>query len=496
MKNNYYKELELKYKEISLLYETMGILHWDSSTVMPKKSIDGRTDQLTNLYVLSHKMLKDKNIYDCIRKSEKINKLSNWERRNLKLIKKEYILNKSLDKRLIEKISHATSKCEMQWRVSKENNDFKSIVPFLEEVIELRKIEAKIKSKVLKCSLYDALLNDHEDDLNSNKIDTIFNQLISFLPDFLKEVLNYQKKKKLIHIKDKINTNLQEELGRMLMKKIGFDFSYGRLDVSMHPFCGGAYQDSRITTRYNEKNFVESLMGVLHETGHALYNLGLPNKWKYQPVGDALGTVVHESQSLFMEMQVCRSYEFLNFASPFIRKIFKKNGIKWRADNLYKIYTSVKPSFIRVDADEVTYPLHVIIRYKIEKDLIEGNIKVKEILIIWNKYMKDFLGIVPKNHKEGCLQDIHWFDGTFGYFPTYTLGALYAAQLFAKIKRIMPNINKQISKGNFKNLLDWLRLNVHLKGYLCNSNELIKNITGEELNIEYFKKHLINRYLN
>ena len=497
MKINFYKDLESKYKEICLLYETMGILYWDRSTVMPQNSVIGRTDQLTNLHVLSHTMLKDKKINDCIKKSEKIKKLNIWEKKNLKLIKKEYILNKALDKKLLEKISRSTSDCEMQWRISKENNDFNSIIPKLDKVIKLRKIEAKIKSKILNCSLYDALLNDYEDDLHSEKIDKIFNQLTSFLPIFLKEVLNFQKKnKKIIHIKDKVSKAFQEKLGRLLMKKIGFDFLYGRLDVSMHPFCGGAYKDSRITTRYNEKNFVESLMGVLHETGHALYNLGLPEKWKYQPVGSALGTVVHESQSLFMEMQICRSYEFLKFASPFIKKIFNKKGKKWEAKNLYKIYTFVKPSFIRVDADEVTYPLHVIIRYKIEKDLIEGNIKVKEIPSVWNMYMKKYLGIKPKNNKEGCLQDIHWFDGTFGYFPTYTLGALYAAQLFAEAKKVIPTLSNQITKGKFDKLIKWLRYNVHTKGSLCNSDTLIKNITGEELNIEYFKKHLINRYLN
>ena len=497
MKINFYKDLESKYKEISLLYETIGILHWDRSTVMPRNSVNGRTDQLTNLYVLSHTMLKDKKINDCIIKSEKIKKLNIWEKKNLKLIKKEYILNKALDKKLLEKISKSTSDCEMQWRISKENNDFNSIIPKLDKVIKLRKIEAKIKSKILNCSLYDALLNDYEDDLHSNKIDKIFNQLTSFLPIFLKEVLNFQKKnKKIIHIKDKVRIKLQEKLGRLLMQKIGFNFLYGRLDVSMHPYCGGAYKDSRITTRYNEKNFIESLMGVLHETGHALYNLGLPDKWKYQPVGAALGTVVHESQSLFIEMQICRSYEFLKFTSPFIKKIFNKKGKKWEAENLYKIYTFVKPSFIRVDADEVTYPLHIVIRYKIEKELIEGNIKVKEIPLIWNMYMKKYLGIQPKNNKEGCLQDIHWFDGTFGYFPTYTLGALYAAQLFAEIRKKIPNLSNQVSKGNFDNLTKWLRYNVHTNGSLRNSEELIKNITGEELNIEYFKKHLINRYLN
>jgi len=494
---NFYKKLEKKYQEISLLYEAMGILSWDRSTFMPNKSIDGRTDQLSNLYIISHKMLKDKKFFNCIKNSEKLKSLNKWEMKNLKLIKKEYILNNILDKKLLKRISEATSDCEMSWRLAKKRNDFKSLIPKFEEVLKLRKIEAKIKGKVLNCSAYDALLNNHEENLNSNKIDKIFNQLISFLPDFLKEVLIFQKKNKKINfINDKINLNLQEKLGRLLMEKVGFNFSTGRLDISMHPFCGGAYKDARITTRYNQNNFVESLMGVLHETGHALYNLGLPERWKYQPVGNSLGTVVHESQSLFIEMQICRSLEFLKFASPYIKKVFKKKGNKWGYSNLYKIYTYVTPSFIRVDADEVTYPLHIFVRYKIEKELIEGNMKVKEIPKVWNMFMKKYLGIEPKNNKDGCLQDIHWFDGTFGYFPTYTLGALYAAQFFAKAKEQIPSLSNQISKGRFTKLLEWLRDNIHQKGSLYTSDELIKKVTGEELNIEYFKKHLINRYLN
>ena len=497
MKINFYKELEKKWKEICLIHDAMGILEWDKSTMMPEGSYEERTEQLTNLNVLTHKMTIDKQFYGYIKKSEKLKKLNSWERKNLKLIKKLYIRNNVLDAKLLQKISKAESSCEMQWRKSKSKSDFKSLIPKLEEVIKLTKIKAKIHSSVFKCSLYDALLNQYEDELKSDKIDKIFDQLISFLPNFLKEVLNFQKKnKKIILIKDKVKPVFQESLGRLLMEKIGFDFSYGRLDVSMHPFCGGAENDARITTRYNEKNFFESLMGILHETGHAFYNLGLPKKWKYQPVGYPLGTVLHESQSLFWEMQICRSYEFLKFVSPLIRKNFYVKGKKWEAENLYKIYTCVKPSLIRVNADEVTYPMHVIVRFKIEKELFEGNMKVKEIPKVWNMYMKKYLGIEPKNNEEGCLQDIHWFDGTFGYFPTYTLGAIYAAQLSVEVKRQIPSLSNEITKGKFTKLLEWLRHNVHQKGSLYNSDELIKQITGEELNIDYFKDHLVERYLN
>ena len=497
MNNNPYQTLENKYKEISLLYEAMGILSWDRSTFMPNRSIDGRTDQLTNLYVLSHNMLKKKDFSKFIKKSEKMKNLNKWQSKNINLIKKEYLLNNILDEDLLKRISIATSDCEMEWRNAKQKKSFKAIIPKFKKVVKLRRIESEIKSNSLKCSPYDALLNDYESGLKSKQIDVIFDNLTTFLPEFLKEVLIFQSKnKKIVKIKDEIDHELQKKLGQNLMEKIGFDFSLGRLDVSLHPFCGGAYQDARITTRYNKNNFIESLMGVLHETGHAMYNLGLPKKWKYQPVGDSLGTVVHESQSLFMEMQICRSLEFLKFASPIIKKVFKKKGGKWNYKNLYKIYTYVQPSFIRVDADEVTYPLHVILRYKIEKELIEGNIKVEEIPKIWNSYMKKYLNIIPKHDSEGCLQDIHWFDGTFGYFPTYTLGALYAAQLSFVAKKEISDFELLIENGRFNKIIDWLGNKIHSNGSLYNSNELINKVSGEDLNIDYFKKHLINRYLN
>ena len=501
MKINFYKELEKKWKEICLIHDAMGILEWDKSTMMPEGSYEERTEQLTNLNVLSHKMTIDKQFYGYIKKSEKLKKLNSWERKNLKLIKKLYIRNNVLDAKLLRKISKAESSCEMQWRKSKSKSDFKSLIPKLEEVIKLTKIKAKIHSSVFKCSLYDAQLDHYEMGLKSDKIDVIFDQLISFLPDLLKEVLNFQKKKKkIIPLKKDLFPDLPEILERMnkkFMGALGFNFLYGRLDVSAHPFCGGTYRDVRITTRY-EKNYFDSLMAVLHETGHAFYNLGTPEKWKYQAVGEPLGMAVHESQSLFWEMQVCRSYEFLKFAMSIFEKwggleINKKEN---NAENFYKIFTKVKPSFIRVNADEVTYPLHVILRYKIEKELIEGNMKVKDIPKVWNMYMKKYLGITPKNNLEGCLQDTHWFDGTFGYFPTYTLGALYAAQFFAKAKKQIPSLSNEIAKGKFTKLLKWLRDNIHQKGSLYTSDELIKKVTGEKLNIEYFKNHLVERYLN
>jgi carboxypeptidase Taq len=237
-------------------------------------------------------------------------------------------------------------------------------------------------------------------------------------------------------------------------------------------------------------------MGVLHETGHALYEKNLPKDWRRQPVGLARGMDVHESQSLLIEMQACRSREFLSFAVPLMKKAFNLNGPEWNTENIYRLYTKVQPSLIRVDADEVTYPAHVILRYNIEKSLISEKITLDDLPGMWNENMRKMLGITPTNHELGCLQDIHWFDGAWGYFPSYTLGAMNAAQLFNSAVREKTNILPSIKCGNFGPLYDWLIENIHGLGSLYETPELLERATGQPLNAEIFKQHLISRYLN
>jgi len=285
-----------------------------------------------------------------------------------------------------------------------------------------------------------------------------------------------------------------------LMEALGFDFDHGRLDISLHPFCGGTPDDVRITTRYDEADFTSSLMGVLHETGHALYERGLPKQWRGQPVGEALGMSIHESQSLLVEMQVCRSRAFLGYAAPLMREAFaaesKDGGPAWGPENLYRLYTRVKPGFIRVDADEVTYPLHVIVRYRLEKAMIEGDMEIADLPAAWNDGFKELLGLTPSTDREGCLQDLHWFDGAWGYFPTYTLGAMTAVQLFEAAKKAVPEIEPAIAKGDFKPLFGWLKTHVHTKGSLLTANELLIEATGKPLDPKIFKAHLKARYLS
>ena len=235
-------------------------------------------------------------------------------------------------------------------------------------------------------------------------------------------------------------------------------------------------------------------MGVLHETGHALYEMGLPADWHYQPVGSARGMALHESQSLLIEMQACRSREYLRFAAPLMREAFGGSGPEWEVENLYRLYTHVERSFIRVDADEVTYPAHVILRYRLERALIDGDLRLADLPGAWNDAMEDLLGIRPPDDRQGCLQDIHWYDGAWGYFPTYTMGAMAAAQLFAAAKAAQPEIPDRIAEGDFKPLVRWMRENLHAKGSSASTDELMEAATGKPLGADDFKAHLQARY--
>ena len=280
-----------------------------------------------------------------------------------------------------------------------------------------------------------------------------------------------------------------------MMEAVGFDFGHGRLDVSFHPFCGGVPEDVRITTRYDEADFLSGLMAVLHETGHAMYERGLPAKWRLQPVGEAGGMALHESQSLLIEMQAARSPAFIAFMAPLAREAFEAEGPAWEVDNLIRHYHRVERGLIRVDADEVTYPLHVILRFRLERALIAGDLALDELPGAWNDGMESLLGVMPPDDSQGCLQDIHWYDGAWGYFPTYTLGALAAAQFFDAARRDLPEIPEALARGDFAPLMTWLREKVHGAAARLSSDALLEEATGRPLDPEVFKAHLRARYL-
>ncbi len=402
----------------------------------------------------------------------------------------------ALSEALVVAFSKACTKCESVWRQARADANFATVLPHLEPLLSLVREQAHAKAEKLGLSLYDALLDEYEPGGRSADIDVRFAELEAFLPGFLNQVLEKQKADPAPPMPEgPFAPAAQRDLGLKLMTALGFDFDHGRLDVSLHPFCGGTPDDVRITTRFDENEFSSAIMGVLHETGHALYERGLPEDWRYQPVGEALGMAAHESQSLLIEMQMSRSRPFLRFAAPLMQDAFGGSGPAWNTDNLYRNLIKVEPGFIRVDADEVTYPLHVILRYRLEKQMISGDLALSDLPDAWAVKMQDLLAIRPPNDRDGCLQDIHWFDGAWGYFPTYTLGAITAAQLYTSALKAEPDIEAGIPKGDFAPLMKWLRKNVHSLGSSLSAEEMVKQASGRPLDATAFISHLKTRYL-
>ena len=473
------------------------MLHWDAAVMMPAGGAAARAEQLATLRVLSHQHLTAPEIGDLLAETEsESDALDEWQRANLREMRRRRVHAAALPDTLVEEESHACSKCEAVWRNARAQNDFAAVLPLLERVLRLEREIAAIKAEHLGSSPYEALLDQYEPGGSVATIDRLFGELMCFLPDLLERVLTRQAAFPLsLAPSGPFPVELQRRVGMRLMEHIGFDFTSGRLDVSAHPFCGGTPDDVRITTRYDENDFARALMGVLHETGHALYQRGLPAEWRLQPVGRARGMAVHESQSLLLEMQVCRSPAFLTFAAPILRETFAGNGPGWDAQALHRRQIRVQRSLIRVDADEVTYPAHVILRYHLEGAMIAGDLAPADLPGAWAEGLRQLLGIAPANDREGCLQDIHWYDGIWGYFPTYTLGALIAAQLFEAAREAMPDVLGAIAQGEFTPLFGWLREKVHSKGSLLSTAELVETATGRPLGTASFERHLHDRYL-
>lgn len=491
-----YSQLAAHFGKVAALSNAVGILQWDSDVMMPKGAAATRAESMALLHVLRHGMVTDPRIGDWLGEAEGDSGLGEWERANLREIRRIWTVETALPPDLVEASSKAISASEMAWRQARADADFPALLPYLAEVLKFQREIGRAKGEKLGLSPYDALLNDYEPGGRSAKIDALFDDLAGFLPGFLDEVLAVQARRPASPApQGPFSVEAQRTLGLQMMAALGYDFERGRLDISTHPFCGGADNDVRITTRYDETDFSHALMGVLHETGHALYEQGKPLAWMSQPVGHARGMSLHESQSLLVEMQACRSREFIGFAAPKMREAFGGSGQAWEADVLWRRYTQVQRGLIRVDADEVTYPAHVILRYRIEKALIADEMPLSELPSVWNAQMRELVGVVPPDDRLGCLQDIHWPSGGWGYFPTYTLGAMTAAQIFDAACRAVPDILPAIGRGDFKPLVGWLRSHIHGLGSLYETDELLTRATGRPLDAGVFKAHLKQRYL-
>ncbi|CAO3406834.1 carboxypeptidase M32 [Azospirillum largimobile] len=492
-----YQELERRHARIAAIGDALGILGWDTQTIMPEGANDGRAEQTATLSVIAHELATDPRMADLLAEAEADGSLDPWQRANLREMRRHHIQSTAIPADLVEATSKAVSVCEMTWRAARAESDFAKLLPSLTEVLARVREGAEAMGSVMGISAYDALLDSHDPGARAERIDALFADLSAFLPDLIGRVLDRQAAAPAaVDPQGPFPVEKQRELGVRMMERLGFDFSRGRLDVSLHPFCGGATGDVRITTRYDEANFTDALMGILHETGHALYEQNRPRAWLGQPVGQSRGMAVHESQSLLMEMQACRSPEFITWLAPLVRETFGGEGPAWEADNLRRLYSRVERGFIRVNADEVTYPAHIILRYRLEKALIAGDLTLPDLPGAWNDGMAELVGVVPPNDRLGCLQDIHWPGGGWGYFPSYTLGAMTAAQLFDAARTADPEIVPALSRGEFAPLVAWLRVNVHETGcFHASGDDLQTAATGRPLDASVFKRHLERRYL-
>jgi carboxypeptidase Taq len=401
----------------------------------------------------------------------------------------------ALPEELVHAAAMAGAKCEHAWRSQRPANDWAVFVPNLREVVRLTRQQAELLSQKRGVSKYDALMDRFEPGMTSAEVDRLFGAVRSWLPELITKVQDKQSREKLIEAQGPFPIAAQRALCERVMKLLHFDFDRGRLDVSTHPFSGGVPEDVRLTTRYNEAEFLTSLMGTIHETGHGRYEQGRPRSWLGQPISEPRSMAIHESQSLSFEMQLGRSRAFMELLAPLLVEYFG-NQPAFEPENLFRLYTRVKPGLIRVDADEVTYPAHIILRYEIERPLVEGQIEVEDIPALWDQKMDQLLRIDSRgNYKNGPMQDIHWTDGAYGYFPCYTLGAMYAAQWFATIRKSRPSLEADVARGQLSGVFDWLDANVWQQASRYETDELTRRASGHSLDPAHLRAHLEARYL-
>jgi carboxypeptidase Taq len=488
-----YDRLTARFRLIATIGECMSMLGWDASAIMPPGGAAARGDQLAVLAVLGHQHLTAPEVEDDLAEARAY---GDWDTANLRLMRHMYRRARALPEDLVGAQAKANSACEKVWRTARASGDFSLVRPHLDQVIRLTREAAAALGEALGLTPYDALMDGYQSGIGAADVAPIFTAYEAFLSETLPEVERRQSRQpEAVRPAGPFPIADQEKLCREIAARLGLDFDHARLDQSAHPFSGGTPTDVRITTRYLEDDVTSAILAVVHETGHALYERGLPAAYARQPVGEAAGMAVHESQSLIVEMQAFRSDPFLSWLGGRLHETFGGPAAPYRLENLGRMWRHVERSAIRVDADELTYPAHVILRFRLEQALIAGDLDVGDLPGAWNDGMQALLGIAPRDDSEGCLQDIHWYDGAFGYFPCYTLGAMSAAQLMEAARAQIPGLDESFGHGDLSLLLGWLRTHVHQIGSRLDMNVILEQATGRKLDPLAFEAHLRRRYL-
>jgi carboxypeptidase Taq len=489
-----YTDLQQRHQRLHRLSHLQALGQWDQSANMPAKGNEARSLALAEMGGLLHQLATEPQLQALLTAAE-TEALSDEEAANLREMQRVWRASNALPQSLVEAKSLATSRCEHAWRTQRPANDWAGHLVNLREVVRLAREEADCLAQSSGLSRYDALMDQYEPGMRSAEVDQLFGELRAWLPGLIQAAQARQASQETLQPQGLFDKAAQRALGLDAMRLVGFDFEAGRLDESSHPFCGGVPEDVRMTTRYREDNFLPSLMGVIHETGHGRYEQNLPREWLGQPLAQARSMGLHESQSLSFEMQLGSHPAFAQLLSPLVMQHLGAQAA-FEPANLNRLLTRVSPGLIRVDADEVTYPAHVILRYEIERALIEGQIECEDIPALWDSKMMELLGLDTRgNYKDGCMQDVHWAAGLFGYFPCYTLGAMYAAQWFASMRRSLPTLDASIAAGDLQPVFGWLQKHIWSQGSRWETPELVRRASGETLNPAHFKAHLQSRYL-
>ena len=485
-----YEELLERLKDIDLVNQIGGLLGWDQEVLMPPKAAKLRAEQLSWVSKTGHEKLTHPRIGELLNILEREENLNEIQKGNVRLTRDSYNKATKLPTEFVAEMAKHKSKSQISWTEARAKNDFSLFRDDLVKMVEMSRKKADYLG--FQEVRYDALLDLYESGLTVSKVDPLFAELRNNVAPLVKKVIENGKMPEMSWVHgNNWDQEGQEKLSQSISESIGFDFSAGRRDASTHPFCGGPNPDDvRWTTRYDESDPFGSLYGSMHETGHGLYEQGRPRDLDFQPAGSANGLGIHESQSRLWENQVGRSKEFCEWALPLWKKYFPKQMENVSAEDLWRSVNFVEPSLIRVEADEATYNLHIMIRYEIEKKLIAGEIEVDDLPDIWDDMYEEYLGIRAPNRALGVLQDIHWSFGAFGYFPTYTLGNLYSAQLLTAARKNLPNHDEDMRAGNFTPLLQWMRENVHVRGSIVTPAELIEEATGHPPSPDDFVEYL------
>ncbi len=494
-----YETLSRRFARIGALEEAAAVLGWDQSAMMPTGGAAARGEQLATLAGLSHELLVSPSVAEGLAAAEAragSEQAGEWQVRNLALMREAFGRASALPGDLVEARERLQTSCELVWREARESGEFSRVAGPLATLLEVVREEARLLGAALGMAGYDALVSGFQPGITTAEIEPAFDRYEAFLGSVLPEIEALQRRAPApIALPVPVTAALQERVCRRLAEGAGLDWAHARLDQSIHPFCGGTPDDVRITTRYDADDPSRALMAVLHETGHALYERGLPAAWRRQPIGSSAGMAVHESQSLIVEMQACRSDAYLRWLGTLLAAEYGGTAPAYAPANLARLWRRVERSLIRVDADEVTYPAHVILRFRLERSMIEGSLAVGDLPDAWSDGLHALLGIRPADDRTGCLQDIHWYAGLFGYFPSYSLGAMAAAQLMRTARADLPDLDDDLGRGDLSGLTGWLRSRVHAHGRTLGLNALLEHATGRMLDPGAFESHVRARYL-